>query len=254
MALLESGAQVILTDLADESEDTETRLDVLYRFCWEQAPSKNRPVYHKMDVTDEEQIKAVATKYSPQILVNNAALDPKVSPTAGLSNSSRFEQLSLDFWHQGLAVTLDGTFLCCRIFGNQMIAAGKGGVIINIASELASLAPDQRLYERPDVPLDQQSVKPVTYMVAKAGVVALTKYLATYPSFLKAGIRINALSPSGVFNNHPAEFVNKLSSRIPMGRMANRDEYRGALQFLASDASAYMNGQNLIMDGGKSVW
>lgn len=244
IALQECGANIVLTDIEEiSSPKVQTTRDRI------QFPFQ----YKKMDVTKAEEIQQIAHQYSPDILINNAALDPKVSNN-GLSDSSRFEDISLDFWKKSMSVTLEGTFLCCQIFGNEMITRKTKGVIINIASELSFLAPDQRLYEQKNTLLEQQPVKPVTYMVAKAGVVALTKYLATYPTFLKAGIRVNALSPSGVYNNHPDDFVKKLSYKIPLGRMANKEEYRGSIQFLASDASSYMNGHNLIIDGGKSIW
>jgi NAD(P)-dependent dehydrogenase (short-subunit alcohol dehydrogenase family) len=125
-------------------------------------------------------------------------------------------------------------------------------VILNIASDLSVFSPDQRLYRRAGLPEDQQPVKPVTYSVIKAGLVGLTRYLATY--WADRGVRSNALSPGGVFTDQSDEFVQRLSALIPLGRMARRDEYRAAIQFLCSDASAYMNGQNVVMDGGRSAW
>ncbi len=133
-----------------------------------------------------------------------------------------------------------------------MAKDGKGGVILNIASDLSIFSPDQRLYRKEGLPSDAQPVKPVTYSVIKAGLVGLTRYLATY--WAENGVRANALSPGGVFNGQGDEFVQRLSSLIPLGRMAQLDEYRAAVQFLCSDASAYMNGQNIVMDGGRSVW
>ena len=128
----------------------------------------------------------------------------------------------------------------------------KGGVILNIASDLSVISPDQRIYRKEGIEDKSQPVKPITYSVIKSGLVGMTLYLATYWSDLN--IRSNALSPGGIYNDHDDEFVTKLSSLIPLGRMANRDEYRSAIQFLCSDASSYMNGQNIIMDGGRSIW
>ena len=128
----------------------------------------------------------------------------------------------------------------------------KGGVILNIASDLSVFSPDQRLYRKKGLPDDLQPVKPVTYSVIKAGLVGLTRYLATY--WAEQGVRANSLSPGGVFNGQSEEFVQRLSTLIPLGRMAQRDEYRAAVQFLCSDASSYMNGQNVVMDGGRSAW
>lgn len=248
IALAEIGANVILTDVNKNYNRVTETIEYI------KTSSENAKIsYYNMDVLNKKNIEEVAKQYNPDIIVNNAALDPKVT-SSGVGNSSRFEDMSLDFWHQGLEVIMDGTFMCCQVFGQNLISQNKPGVFINIASELSVIAPDQRLYEKENVDLYQQSVKPITYMVAKHGVVAITKYLATYPSFLKNNIRVNALSPSGVFNNHPQDFVDKLSSRIPLNRMARKHEYRGAIQFLASDASSYMNGHNLVIDGAKSCW
>jgi NAD(P)-dependent dehydrogenase (short-subunit alcohol dehydrogenase family) len=133
-----------------------------------------------------------------------------------------------------------------------MAAAGNGGVILNIASDLSVIAPDQRLYRKDELPDDLQPVKPVTYSVIKAGLIGLTRYLATY--WADKVIRCNALSPGGVYNGQGEEFVQRLIPLIPLGRMANRDQYRSAIQFLCSDASIYMNGQNIVIDGGRSSW
>jgi len=125
-------------------------------------------------------------------------------------------------------------------------------VILNIASDLAVIAPDQRIYRQPELPNDQQPVKPVSYSVVKTGLIGLTRYLATY--WAEAGVRVNAISPGGVYNGQPDDFVERLTNLIPLGRMAHQDEYQGAVLFLCSDASSYMTGQNLIVDGGRSCW
>jgi len=182
-------------------------------------------------------------------LVNNAALNPKVEG-AGLA-ATRFENYSLELWNRELAVGLSGAFLCAQVFGAYMAAHG-GGVIVNIASDLGLIAPDQRIYRRPGLAPEQQPVKPVTYSVVKGGLVMLTKYLATY--WADAGVRVNALVPGGVYAGQPEDFVEKLTQLIPMGRMARKDEYRAALVFLCSDASSYMTGSNLVIDGGRTCW
>jgi NAD(P)-dependent dehydrogenase (short-subunit alcohol dehydrogenase family) len=182
-------------------------------------------------------------------LVNNAALNPKVEG-GGLS-ATRFENYSLELWNRELSVGLTGAFLCAQVFGAHMAAHG-GGVIVNVASDLGLIAPDQRIYRRPGLAPHEQPVKPVTYSVVKGGLVMLTKYLATY--WAEAGVRVNALVPGGVYAGQPEDFVERLTSLIPMGRMARRDEYRAALVFLCSDASSYMTGSNLVIDGGRTCW
>jgi NAD(P)-dependent dehydrogenase (short-subunit alcohol dehydrogenase family) len=182
-------------------------------------------------------------------LVNNAALNPKVEG-AGLQ-ATRFESYSLDSWNRELQVGLTGAFLCAQVFGSHMASHG-GGVIVNVASDLGLIAPDQRIYRKPGLPPHEQPVKPVTYSVVKGGLVMLTKYLATY--WAERGVRANALVPGGVFAGQPEDFVERLSQLIPMGRMARRDEYRAALVFLCSDASSYMTGSNLVIDGGRTCW
>ena len=128
----------------------------------------------------------------------------------------------------------------------------KGGIILNISSDLSVIAPDQRIYQQKELERKLQPVKPITYSVIKSGLIGLTRYLATY--WPDRGIRSNALSPGGVYNKQDKEFVKNLSKLIPMGRMAKIDEYKGAIQFLCSDASSYMNGQNIVIDGGRSIW
>ena len=207
------------------------------------------------DVTKKESLEAAREEIVSRcgkidVLVNNAALDSKVSP-GGTVAGMRFEQFSVEQWHQELAVGLTGALQCCQVFGSQMVQQ-RAGVIINVSSDLGLIAPDQRLYRRPGLPDAAQPVKPVTYSVIKHGLIGLTRYLATY--WAEQQIRVNALAPGGVRTDQPEEFVQKLSSLIPLGRMANRDEYKGAIVFLASDASSYMTGATLVVDGGRSCW
>jgi NAD(P)-dependent dehydrogenase (short-subunit alcohol dehydrogenase family) len=186
------------------------------------------------------------------ILINNAAVDPKVGGVrSGGPNWSRLENLPLEIWNQDLSVGLTGAFLCSRIIGGEMARRGRG-VILNIASDLGVIAPDQRIYRQADLADELQPVKPITYSVVKHGLIGLTKYLATY--WAKNGVRVNALSPGGVYQDQDPAFVERLSNLIPMGRMARLDEYMGAVVFLVSDASSYMTGANLVIDGGRTVW
>ena len=184
------------------------------------------------------------------ILINNAANNPKVEDQKLGQPWSRLENFPLETWDADIAVGLTGAFLCSRIFGQEMVKR-NAGVILNVASDLGVIAPDQRLYRKEGVPEDQQTVKPVTYSVVKTALIGLTRYLSTY--WTANNIRVNAISPGGVFAGQPDEFTAKLHQLIPMGRMAHKDEYQGAVLFLCSDASSYMTGQNLIIDGGRTV-
>lgn len=249
-ALLESGATVVLTDISEVPLNA-ARIKLSQEF--DQA----KILTNLMDVSQSDGIRVVAeelwaAEIRVDILVNNAAIDPKVKGDQGVLETSRLENFSLEQWDLQVAVGLTGAFLCSQVFGTAMAKDGNGGVILNIASDLSVFSPDQRLYRKDGLPDDLQPVKPVTYSVIKAGLVGLTRYLATY--WADKGVRSNALSPGGVFNVQGDEFVQRLSSLIPLGRMAKRDEYRAAVQFLCSDASSYMNGQNIVMDGGRSAW
>ncbi len=208
----------------------------------------------ELDVTSSESSQAalrvvLARHERLDGLINNAAHNPKVEGK-GLS-ASRFENFALEDWSRDLAVGLTGAFLVSQIFGAYLAAHG-GGVIVNIASDLGLIAPDQRIYRRPGLAEAEQPVKPVTYSVVKGGLVMFTKYLATY--WAEQHVRVNALVPGGVYAGQPDDFVERLTHLIPMGRMAKRDEYRAALVFLCSDASSYMTGSNLIVDGGRTCW
>jgi NAD(P)-dependent dehydrogenase (short-subunit alcohol dehydrogenase family) len=185
------------------------------------------------------------------ILVNSAALDPKFDPDAvnkGITPGA-FEDYPLDLWNSALNVNLTGMFLMTQACVKPMLEQGKKGSIINICSTYGLNGPDQRIYIK-----DGQRVafKPVYYTVTKAGVMGFTKYLAAY--YAGTDIRVNALTPGGVFNNHEDYFVKNYSAKTIMGRMAHKDEMNGALLFLASDASSYMTGNNVVVDGGWTAW
>ena len=249
IALALAGAEVVITDIQGDAA----------REVADQLGSKhglNKCQGLAMDVTDADSIlrvqKELLTRYQGiHILINNAAVDPKIKEGNVLVESSRFENFPLEQWHYQINVGLTGAFLCSQKFGGWMASHG-GGVILNIASDLSVFAPDQRIYRKEGLPESRQPVKPVTYSVIKTALVGMTRYLATY--WAEKKIRVNALSPGGVYVNQPEEFVRKLTHLIPMGRMARREEYRGAVQFLCSEASSYLTGQNIVMDGGRSVW
>ena len=206
-----------------------------------------------MDVLNKESITQVCDKYDRiDILINNAAKDTKVEKKGDLTAATRFETMSYEYWQDDMKVGLDGCFLCSQVVASKMVEAG-GGAIVNVASDLSVIAPDQRIYKKADVPDNEQYVKPVTYSVSKWAILGLTKYMSTY--YADKNIRVNSLSPGGLYSpNLPNDFVARLTSLIPMGRMARTNEYAGVIIFLCSDASSYMTGQNIIMDGGRTVW
>jgi NAD(P)-dependent dehydrogenase (short-subunit alcohol dehydrogenase family) len=206
------------------------------------------------DITRAESVAAllatVASTYARvDILVNNAANNPTVE--SGGKDFSRLEDFPIEQWNADVAVGLTGAFLCARIIGGAL-SAQKRGVIVNISSEYGILAPDQRLYRKEGVPEHEQPAKPVTYTVVKAGLHGLTLYLATY--WAATGVRTNTITLGGVENAQPREFLDRAAAKIPMGRMALPHEFQGALVYLCSDASSFVTGANLVVDGGKSVW
>jgi len=246
-AIAEFGGIPILLDI-DEKVGTKkaTRISNEYQVDCE---------FMLCDITDESQIfnvrDALLSKYERiDILINNAAIDPKVEAKSE-KNLSRLENFPIDQWNLEMAVGLTGAMLCSKVFGYEMAKKGKG-VILNISSDLGIIAPDQRIYKKDGLPENEQPVKPVTYSVIKHGLIGLTKYLATY--WADKGVRCNALCPGGIYNNQPDEFVKKISNLIPLGRMAHEDEYKASVVFMVSEASKYMNGSILFVDGGRSIW
>lgn len=241
-ALLEAGGNVILTDIS------EKRLLQLEKNLLKKYKQKNIKCF-KLDVTSEKSIVNLVKKLGQKkikldALINNACLNPKYEKKIKSKNNS-LENFSLNIWDDEIKVGLTGSFLCAKHFGYQMKRNKKNGVIINIGSELSVVAPDQRIYKK-------NFFKPVTYSVIKHGIIGLTKYLSTY--WAEHGIRCNALSPGGIFNNQDKKFLRNFKKLVPLNRMANQDEYNSAIQFLCSDASKFLNGHNLIIDGGRSIW
>jgi len=249
--LAEAGAAVVVADINADGVNAVTKTLI-------------EKGYHALGVaTDVTQPESVYTLLQEtlsafgrlDILVNSAALDPKFDPEALAEMAKRgtvsgaFEDYPLESWKAALDVNLTGMFLCCQAAVAPMLAQGKKGSIINICSTYGLVAPDQRIYQREG---KQTSFKPVYYSVTKAGVLGLTRYLSAY--YAGTDIRVNALTPGGVYNNHDEVFLKAYAARTVMGRMANKDEMNGALLFLASDASSYMTGSNLVVDGGWTVW
>ena len=249
-AILETDGSVVITDL--KQSDLDKASEIL-----SEKFSKSKIHLYPMDVTDEKSIQATLDILSRNnirvdIVINNAAIDPKVNADSGILESSRLEHFELKQWNLQVNVGLTGAFLCSKHLGSAMAQDGQGGVILNISSDLSVISPDQRLYRRDGIENHLQPVKPVTYSVIKSGLIGLTKYLATY--WADKGVRCNALSPGGIYSGQGEDFVSKLTSLIPISRMALADEYRSSIQYLCSDASSYMNGQNVVVDGGRSVW
>ncbi len=241
----ENGGIPILWDINNEKlkKATEDIKDRLKKECHG----------YNVDITSEESINRafkdmISNFKKVDVLINNASNNP---PPNNNPLASRLENFSIEEWNKDISVGITGAFLCSKIVGSEM-AKRKEGVILNIASDLGIIAPDQRIYEIEGVNRNEQPVKPVTYSVTKHAILGLTKYLATY--WATENIRVNSLSPGGIYQDQSQDFVDKLSNLIPMKRMADDDEYKSAVLFLISDASSYMTGSNLIIDGGRTCW
>ena len=248
MAVAECGAIPVLLDIQEERLHA-TVVQIQAEFGIE-------PAAYPCDVADLKAVRDVNQKILARfqqvdVLINNAAHDVKVD-RGDHRRGTRFEDLDLEQWRSDLDVGLTGAYICSRVFGSEM-ATQHSGVILNIGSVLGITAPDQRIYREEGYREESQPVKPVTYSVVKHAIIGLTKYLATY--WAHKGVRANTLCPGGVYRpGMPDRFVEKLTNLIPMGRMAKEDEYRGAVQFMCSEASSYMNGATLSLDGGQTVW
>jgi len=244
LALSRSGAHVVVADVKGEAAERVAS-----------AVEGAKAISLEVDVTDPaaaiRMVEATLSAFGHvDGLVNNAALDPKFSLVHADEHTTSFERYPLGLWNRAIAVNLTGMFLCSQAVAPAMLS-GKRGVIVNVCSTYGLVGPDQRLYQ-PARQAGPRTYKPVTYSVTKSAVLGLTRYLATY--FAGQGIRVNALTPGGVYDGHDEEFMRQYSWRTPLGRMANRDEYSGAMIFLLSDASSYMTGANLVVDGGWTAW
>jgi len=248
-AVAEFGAIPVILDLSQKkAEDTAFQIKEKYK-----VDSLGLAV----DITSEQQVfqccEQLLQKFRKiDVLINNAANNPKVEESKEGKNFSRLENFDLEIWNQDLAVGLTGAFLCSKHFGQAISKNQNGGCIINISSDLGVIAPDQRLYQKEGLSEEEQNVKPVTYSVVKSGLIGLTRYLATY--WAEKNVRCNALCPGGVFNHQDETFLKEVTSLIPLGRMAHVDDYKSVIVFMATDASSYMNGAILSVDGGRTVW
>lgn len=257
--LIDAGAMTVVADIdGDAADEIANSLNERYQA----QKSEPRAVPAQVDISSKGSVQELFQFVFEQfrqldILVNAAVLDPKFDPRA-LTNpnennvehqlTSKFEDYPLDQWQRALDVNLTGVFLCCQAAGSLMAAQGAG-VIINISSIYGLVGPDQRIYNTKG---DTERYKPAYYSTTKAGVLGLTRYLAAY--YAGTDIRVNALTPGGVFKDHDQDFIQAYSSRAVLGRMADKSEMNGALLFLASDASRYMTGSNLVVDGGWTAW
>ena len=245
LALAQAGAMVMVADLATQAARDQARL-----LCDQNLVAQAVEVdVTNPDSTADMVSETVRAFGRLDVLINSAALDPKFDPQhAGSQAANAFESYALDAWHQALDVNLTGMFLASQAAVKPMLAQGQGA-IVNICSTYGLNGPDQRIYRRPD---GSQSFKPVYYSVTKAGVLGFTRYLAAY--YAGQNIRVNALTPGGVFNGHDEVFSEAYSAKTILGRMARVDEMSAAMLFLASDASSYMTGSNLVVDGGWTAW
>lgn len=248
--LAEAGANVVLADIRLESCQNMSQNIASRR--------KVKALLVEVDVSIKESVTRMVKRVLDEfgridILINNAALTVKVGSEQIKDYFAPFEDYPLEIWEKALNVNLTGTFLCCQAVGKQMVKQ-KRGVIINICSTYGVVAPDHRIYANARSPYDPTNTfnTPASYSATKGAILALTRYLATY--WAGKNIRVNALTPGGVFDQHDEEFVKSYSYRTPIGRMADKKEYHGAILFLASDASSYMTGANLIVDGGWTAW
>jgi len=241
-ALSEAGANVVVCDL-DESK------------CKEFASTlSTKSIGVGVDITNKssvESLRDITLKEfgSIDILVNNAAINDMFENPQAAAEQSMFENYPLEMWQKSLDVNVTGTFLCSQIIGNEMAKTNKGSVI-NVASTYGLVGPDQSIYKKPDG--SQSFYKSPAYPATKGAIVNFTRFLAAY--WGNKGVRVNTLTPGGVENNQDEYFVNNYSAKTPLGRMALPTDYKGAIVFLASDASAYMTGANLIVDGGWTAW
>ena len=236
--LLASGARVVGLDMA-----ADTNADQF------QNKYPDDYIFIKCNITDRGALYTAldtvnSTLGPPTVLINNAAID--TPPNAPIQESGPFETYPDECWDHVMDVNIKGTYLSCKVFGGKMAALGKGS-IINISSIYGVVSPDQSLYEYRRRQ-GEAFYKPAAYAVSKSAILNLTRYLAVY--WAQAGVRVNTLVLAGVENNQDKEFLKRYTDRIPIGRMASSTDYNGAIHFLASDASSYMTGSTLSIDGG----
>lgn len=243
LAAASAGAHLVLGDLKrDNLESLKSEIASVYpnTKTWIQA----------LDVTDTNSCRSIVQLCEIQFnrldaVIHSAAIDPKFERGSDTTSFSKFTKFPKELWQSSLDVNLTGAFLFTQAACEVMEKSGKGSIIF-LGSNYGLVGPDQRIYKKAGQ--ENQTYKPAVYSVCKAGLLGLTKFLAAY--YMNTAIRVNLLTPSGVWNQHDDEFIKNYSSRTILGRMSEKNEYRGAAIFLASDASSYMTGANLVMDGG----
>lgn len=247
-AVIEAGGIPVLIDINDE------KLEEKKKVLMESYGEKTKLETYVADITKKEELKNILNdlikKYNRvDSLINNACNNPKMKNSK--LGAGRLEDFSTEEWDADLSVGLYGAMCCSQVFGEYMSKNG-GGVILNISSDLGVIAPNQNLYKIDGEKEENQPKKPVTYSVIKWGLIGLTKYLSTY--WADKNVRSNAVAFGGVFNNQSKEFLDRVTQLIPMGRMASKDEYMSSIIYLISDASSYMTGALVSIDGGRTAW
>ncbi len=248
-AVLEGKGIPVLLDLFEES------LERVKKEFKEKYPEAVIETF-VADITSRENLESIRDvlleKYGHiDGLINNAANNPKMEGGSKNMGAIQFHNLPIEIWNEDIAVGLTGAFLCAQVFGSVMQEQGKG-VVINISSDYGLISPDQRIYRKEGVAEEEQVIKPITYSVIKHGMIGMTKYLATY--WAKKGVRVNTLCPASLYNGQDDEFVEKISNLIPMGRMSKPEEYPATVLYMLSDASSYMTGSTVLLDGGRTSW
>lgn len=248
-AVLEGGGIPILLDISSESlQRAKNELLLTY--------NNSQIETFTCDITSRDQLTQIRDvlleKYGHvDALINNAANNPKMEGASKNMGAIQFNNFPLEIWNQDIAVGLTGALLCAQVFG-EVMEKQMSGVIINISSDYGLISPDQRVYRKDGLPENQQIIKPISYSVVKHGIIGMTKYLATY--WAKKGIRVNTLCPASLENGQDEVFVEKLSNLIPMGRMSQPDEYVCTVLYMLSNASTYMTGATIVLDGGRTCW
>ena len=245
--LLNSQAKVAIIDPIVDTDRLDSQL--------KEKKIENNLMLLKADVTNRESLERALLEIqgkwgeSPYGLINNAALDSP--PSAPADETGPFEDFPEQSWDRVMDVNVKGVFLACQVFGKAMAEAGTGS-IINIGSTYGMVSPDHRIYEYKSENGGDSFYKPVVYSASKSALVNLTKYIAVY--WAKSGVRANLMGLGGVFNNQDDQFMKGYCAKVPMGRMAKEDEYNGTVVYLMSDASSYVTGTTIMLDGGWTAW